>query len=147
MARNGHFFIVFWHFRLQPYFCCKRETLGFFKQATHWRPGDEPFFTLVSTVQDWNGPKMVYFGPKWPTVAGLSKFQSGPKGTKMVNLCFWPFGPLWIISDKIEFFAPNWLLKKQLYSPLRYQFQQIYQGTVWQLYNLYKTFQMRGYVK
>ena len=94
-----------------------------------------------------DGPKMVYFGPKWPTVAGLSTFQSGPKGTKMVNLCFWPFGPLWIISDKIEIFAPNWLLEKHLYSPLRYQFQQIYQGTVWQIYNLYKTFQMRGYVK
>ena len=48
-------------------------------------------------------------------MAGLSTFQSGPKGTKMVNLNVFyhlgpilgPSGPFWTISDKNDFFAPN----------------------------------------
>ena len=55
---------------------------------------------------------------KWPNMAGLSTFQSGPKGSKRVQngqpKCFWPFGtllgpsgPFWAISNKNEFFAPN----------------------------------------
>ena len=47
--------------------------------------------------------------------AGLSTFQSGPKGTKMVNLNVFdhlgpilgPSGPFWTILDKNDFFAPN----------------------------------------
>ena len=31
-------------------------------------------------------PNMVHFGPKMAKQAGLSAFQSGPKGSKMVNL-------------------------------------------------------------
>ena len=58
---------------------------------------------------------MVHFGPNWPNMAGLSAFQSGPKGTKMVNLSLFdhlgprlgPSGPFWTISDKNDFFAPN----------------------------------------
>ena len=39
----------FWHIFdifhwLRPYLCSKRHDLGFYKQATHRRPGDEPFF-------------------------------------------------------------------------------------------------------
>ena len=51
-------------------------------------------------------------------MAGLSTFQSGPKGSKRDQngqpRCFWPFGsplgpsgPPWTISDKNDFFAPN----------------------------------------
>ena len=61
---------------------------------------------------------MVHFGPNWPNMAGLSAFQSGPKGTKMVNLSvfdhlgpFWanldPFGPF---QTKI-IFCPKWTKK------------------------------------
>ena len=55
---------------------------------------------------------------KWPNMAGLSTFQSGPKGSKRDQndqpKCFWPFGTVlgpsghfWTISDKNEFFVPN----------------------------------------
>ena len=48
---------------------------------------------------------------KWPNMAGLSTFQSGPKGPKMVNLnvivqfgtLLGPSGLLWTISDNNEF--------------------------------------------
>ena len=51
---------------------------------------------------------------KWH-MAGLSMLQSGPKGTKMVNLNVFghlgpilgPSGPFWTILDKNDFFAPN----------------------------------------
>ena len=67
MAKNGHFFMEFWpafdiFHRLRPYLCSKREVLGFHKQATHRRPGDEPFFTLGSNVHGWGWPKN---GPFW----------------------------------------------------------------------------------
>ena len=32
--------------RLRTYLCSKREVLGFYKQVTYMRPGDEPFFLL-----------------------------------------------------------------------------------------------------
>ena len=62
MAKNGHFFMEFWPIfdifhGLRPYLCSKRQDLGFHKQATHRRCGDEPFFTLGSTVHDWRLPK------------------------------------------------------------------------------------------
>ena len=71
MAKNGHFFIEFWpifdvfFYRLRPYLWSKREVLGVYKQATHRRPGDEPFFTLESTVHDWTWPKN---GPLWTNI-------------------------------------------------------------------------------
>ena len=51
---------------------------------------------------------------KWPNMAGLSTFQSGPKGSKRVRngkpRCFWKFwtflglsGHFWTISDKNQF--------------------------------------------
>ena len=62
-----------------------------------------------------DGPKMVHFGPKEPYWTGLSFFQSGPKGQKMVNLTvfgslgtiFGPSEPFWTISDKNDFLAPK----------------------------------------
>ena len=47
---------------LRPYLYFKGGVLDFYKQATHSRPGDEPFFTLGSTVHDWGWPKN---GPFW----------------------------------------------------------------------------------
>ena len=43
--------------RLWPYLFYEGGVLGFYKQATHVRPGDEPFLTLGSTVHDWGWPK------------------------------------------------------------------------------------------
>ena len=62
---------------------------------------------------------------KWPSMAGLSTFQSGPKGSKRVQngqpKCFWPFGtllgpsgPFWAISNKNWFFAPKHLCHTHL---------------------------------
>ena len=53
---------------------------------------------------------------KWPNMAGLSTFQSGPKGSKMVNQSLFdhlgpllgPYGPFWTTSDKNDFFCPKW---------------------------------------
>ena len=120
MAKNGHFVMEFWpafdiFHRLRPYLCSKREILGFHKQATHRRPGDEPFFTLWSTVHDWgwpkNGPFWTKNGQTWQACQRSKVVQKGPKGTKMVNLSvfdhlgpFWapldPFGPF---QTKIDF--------------------------------------------
>ena len=57
---------------------------------------------------------------KWLNMAGLSTFQSGPKGSKRVRngkpRCFWPFGtllgpsgPFWTISNEKWFFAQKHL--------------------------------------
>ena len=105
--------------RLRPYLCSKREVLGFHKQATHRRRGDEPFF-YFGVHRSWLGmaQKWSTLDQKWPNMAGLSTFQSGPKGSKRVQngqpKCFWPFGtllgpsgPFWTISDKNEILAPN----------------------------------------
>ena len=88
MAKNGHFFMEFWlifdiFHRLRPYLCSKREDLGFHKQATHRRCGDEPFFhsgldlSWLGMAQKWS-----ILDQKWPNVAGLSTLQSGAKGSK-----------------------------------------------------------------
>jgi hypothetical protein len=129
MAKNGHFVMEFWpafdiFHRLRPYLCSKREVLGFHKQATHRRPGDEPFFTLWSTVHDWgwpkNGPFWTKNGQTWQACQRFKVVQKGLKGTKMVNLSvfdhlgpFWanldPFGPFqtkinfWPQMDKVGF--------------------------------------------
>ena len=93
---------------LRLYLCHKRGALGFYKQATHRRSGDEPFFTLGSTVHEWGWPKKVHF---WPKMAGLSTFHSGPKRTKMVNQSVFsefgtllgPSGPFWPFQTKNDF--------------------------------------------
>ena len=64
--------------RLRPYLCSKRDILGFYKQAKHnRRPGDEPFFTLGSTVHDWEWPKN---GPFWTKKAKHGRLA--PDSTK-----------------------------------------------------------------
>merc|ERR1711983_586590 len=109
MAKNGHFFMEFcpifviFH-RLRPYLCSKRDVLGFHRQATHRRPGDEPFFTLGSTVHDWgwpkNGPFWTKNGQTWQACQRSKVVQKGPKGTKMVNLSvFDHLGPFWAHLD------------------------------------------------
>ena len=59
MAKNGNFFMEFWptfdiFHRLRPHLCSKREVLGFHKQVTYMRPGDEPFF-YFRVHQSWLG--------------------------------------------------------------------------------------------
>ena len=84
----------------RPYLCSKQVTLGFYKQATHRRPaGDEPFL-YFGVRRLWLGmaQECTLLDQKWPNMAGLSTFQSGPKGTKMANLLVFltskdPFGP------------------------------------------------------
>ena len=73
--------------RLRPYLCSKRDEVGFHKQPTHRRPGDEPFF-YSGVDRSWLGmaQKWSILDQKWPNMAGLSTLQSGPKGTNIVNL-------------------------------------------------------------
>ena len=77
MAKNGNFFMEFWptfdiFHRLRPYLCSKREVLGFYKQVTYMRPGDEPFF-YFRVHQSWLGSaeKVPFFDQKKPSMAGL----------------------------------------------------------------------------
>ena len=79
--------------RLRPYLCSKQVTLGFYKQATHRRPGDEPVFyfgvhcSWLGMAQKWS-----ILDQKWPNMAGLSTLQSGPKGTKSKKSYLWDGG-------------------------------------------------------
>ena len=87
MAKNGNFFMEFWPIfdifhGLLPYLCSKRYEVGFHKQATHRRRGDEPFF-YSGVDRSWLGmaQKWSILDQKWPNMAGLSTLQSGPKGS------------------------------------------------------------------
>ena len=62
-----------------------------------------------------DGPKMVHLDQNWPNMEGLSMFQNGLKGSKMVNLTVFDhlgpylahldhFGPF---QTKVIFFAPS----------------------------------------
>ena len=75
--------------------------MGFYKQATHVRPGDEPFFTLGSTVHDWGWPKNSPFYTKHGRLFNLSKWSKRViKGPKSQPLCFFTFfGPFWAHMD------------------------------------------------
>ena len=68
---------------LRPYLCSKRAYLGFHKQATHRRRGDEPFF-YSGVDRSWLGmaQKWSILDQKWPNIAGSSTTQSDPKGSK-----------------------------------------------------------------
>ena len=128
MAKNGHFFMEFWPIfdifhGLRPYLCSKRGYLGFHKQATHRRRGDEPFF-YSGVDRSWLGmaQKWSILDQKWPNMAGLSTLQSGPKGPKRDQngqpKSFWTFGtllgpsgPFWTISNKNWYFAPKHFCK------------------------------------
>ena len=101
MAKNGHFFMEFWPIfdifhGLRPYLCSKRGHLGFHKQATHRRRGDEPFF-YSGVDRSWLGmaQKWSILDQKWPNMAGLSTVQSGPKWKTWLFLTICnPFGPI-----------------------------------------------------
>ena len=76
-------------------------TFGYYKQATHRRTGDEPFFyfgvhcTGLGMAQKWS-----ILDQKWPNITGLSMFQSGlgvQNGPASVFDRLRPFGT---ISDK-----------------------------------------------
>ena len=66
-----------------------------------WGPEFKPFWDHWA-INPWlggvkNGPCL---DQKWPNMAGLSTFQSGPKGSKMVNLSvFDHLGPFWAHLD------------------------------------------------
>ena len=94
----------------------RREDLGFHKQATHRKCGDEPFFhsgvdRSLGMAQKWS-----ILDQKGSNMAGLSTLQSGPKGSERdqngQTKCFWPLGtllgpsgPFWTISDKNDFLS------------------------------------------
>ena len=53
--KNGHSLMEFWPLfdisqRLRPYICSKRRVLGFYRQAVHRRPSNEPFFLTLGTT-------------------------------------------------------------------------------------------------
>ena len=64
--------------RLWPYLFSKHGVLEFYKQATHRRLGDEPFFNLGATVHDWGWPKK---GPFW-TKNGQTGLSTWSKWSK-----------------------------------------------------------------
>ena len=116
MAKNGHFFMEFWPIfdifhGLRPYLCSKAQDLGFHKQPTHRRRGDEPFF-YSGVDRSWLGmaQKWSILDQKWPNMAGLSTLQRGPKGSKRDQngqpKSFWtfgtPFGPIWTLLDHFK---------------------------------------------
>ena len=85
--------------------------MGFYKQATHRRPGDEPFVLWGPPFMTGDGPKMIPIGPKmakhgrlvnvpkWP-----KRVERGPKWSSQVFLIIWdPFGPMTFLPhmDKI----------------------------------------------
>ena len=77
---------------LRPYLCSKRGHLGFHKQATHRRRGDEPF--LYSWVHySWLGMALKWsiLDQKWQARQLSKVVQKGSKGTKMVLTIRDPF--------------------------------------------------------
>ena len=116
VAKNGHFFIDFWPIfdifhRLLPYLGSKTNVLGFYKQATHRRPGDEPFFffgvqrSWLRMAQKWSIFDQT--GQTWQAWQHSKVVQKGPNGQPK---CFWR--PLWAHLDscgtfqtKINFFT------------------------------------------
>ena len=53
------------------YLCSKREVLGFYKQVTYMRPGDEPFFYFRVHQSCQSAEKWPIFDQKRPCMAGL----------------------------------------------------------------------------
>ena len=88
--------------------------MGFYKQATHRRPGDEPFLLWGPTFMTGDGPKMVHSRPKMANYGRPVNVSKGPKGIKMANLSFFiiwnplgPSGPFYTILNENYFFAPE----------------------------------------
>ena len=65
----------------------QKGVLGFFKQATHRTPSDEPFLLWGPLFMTGDGPKMVYFGPK---LAKHGRLVNAPKWSKGAQK-----GPKW----------------------------------------------------
>ena len=123
MAKNGHNMAIFSLFG--HYFGCCDHIYAHFRDRLHQKTAGTCgkvvwglFCPLWLPIGAGEVQNMVHFGPNWPNMAGLSAFQSGPKGSKRDQngqpKCFWPFGtllgpsgPFWAISNKNEFFAPN----------------------------------------
>ena len=88
--------------RLLPYLCSKRTVLGFYKQATHRRPGDEPFLFWGPQFMTGDGPKMVHFGPKLAKHGRLDKFPKWSKWDQNGQPRFFDhLGPFWPQMDKV----------------------------------------------
>ena len=97
--------------RLWPYLFSKHGVLEFYKQATHRRLGDEPFFNLGATVHDWGWPKKGPFwtknGQAWQACQRTKVVQKVPKWPTQVFLTIWnPFakslGPIWNLLDHFK---------------------------------------------
>ena len=94
---------------------------------------------------------------KWPNMAGLSTFQSGPKGSKRVQngqpKCFWPFGtllgpsgPFWAISNKNWFFVPKHLRHTHLGQKIHFCLKSSWQWLLvsfWSQSNIWKYLYLR----
>ena len=86
MAKKQPFFMEFWPIldifhRSRSYLCSKWGVLGFHKQVTHRRRGDEPFLNLGSAVHDWpkKGPFWTKNGQTWQACQRSKVAQKGPK--------------------------------------------------------------------
>ena len=98
--------------RLRPYLCSKRDVLGFHRQATHRRPGDEPYF-YFGVHCSWLGmaQKWTILDQKRSIWTKHGRLVNVPKGSTMVEPSVldhlgWS-GPFCTILDKNKFFAPN----------------------------------------
>ena len=106
--------------QLSPIAC-----FGVSKQATHRRPGDEPFLVLGSNVHDWggmakNGPFWTKNGQIWQACQRSKVIQKGRKRTKIVNLSVCDhFAPLWTHRDPFWPFQTknDFLLQSTLAKP------------------------------
>ena len=98
-----------------------------YSKGTFWGSTSRPHIGhLVRTlfllwgppIMTGDGPKITYFGPKLAKHVKLvivpkwsKRVQKGPKWSTQVFFTIWdPFGrsgPIWNISDKNDFFAPN----------------------------------------
>ena len=115
MSKNGNFFhgilTYFWIFhRLRPYLCSKRGELGFHKQATHRRRGDDNFGPFWAPLDHFGAltslPCLAIFGPKW-TIFGPSPVMNGrPQSKKKAHhhvsyvwpACGTPISTFWYIN-------------------------------------------------
>ena len=96
---------------MRSYLFYKRDVLGFYKQATHRRSGDESCFLLWGPpVMTGDSPKIVRFGLK---LAKRGRFVNVPKWSKTVQK-----GPTLDKADYTEFALPiGWLVGRSV-SPL-----------------------------
>ena len=69
-----------WKYSQLSYLCSKGGVLGFYKQATHRRPGDEPFFHF-RVHRSWLGmaQKWSILDQKWQACQRSKVVQKGPK--------------------------------------------------------------------